>query len=388
MTTENETFISTEGQQDLTIKDKKSNRLRWIDQARGFTMFYLVITLMFPPDGWAERDTNPVFFFLFKHAGTHDTFMTVYDVGAATFIFILGFLLSFSFFKRVDKIGKNEAIKHFALRYGLLFLLGFILVAIDGRLLYKKDDYALLIVKWDVIISIATAGIVSFGFIFIRDLKIRIIAGYAWAFLYQLLMNYAGLKEYAQNSIHGGIFGSIFGYASISIIASALGEYMINEKNTEKDKKNLNFLYFGLANLIIGIVIANIPDFEAAKRQVSFAHDLIAIGATVIGMYIFILIDEKADKEHPILSAMGMNPFLIYAIAEIPTFILKETVGIDLGIGWPGNFIVLAIILGYCILISMKNYKEGKIISTVVIARNFILTLVILGGLALATGII
>ncbi len=373
---------------------KKGERLRWIDQARGFIMIFLVVTAVFPPGEWKDPENSIIMHYLFDHASTTADYMTIFDIGAAAFIFMLGMLMSVSFFSRAEKQGKTAAFKHFAIRYGMLLILGIIIANVpDFEFMKTKDDYWNPIVIWDVIISIAVAGIVSFPFIFIRDLKLRLAAGYIWGILYQILMNYAGLKRYAQESVHGGIFGTIFGYASISIVASVVGEYMIKGK-AEKETKNKNLAIFGGLNLGLGILIAELSRsfdwlaWEASKRQVSFTHNLISWGTTAVGLLVFIYLDQKLDKELTLLQAFGMNPFFVYFIVEVPVFILDETVGDDFGLGWDGNIISLIVFLSYSSAIMLYLYKNKNVISTEKAALYFLLTTAGLAAVLLPLGVL
>ena len=79
-------------EKNLVLEDK--GRLRWIDQARGFIMLYLVLTVALP-DSLTEN--NPILHFLFDHPGTRDTTMTLFDIGTPAFIFVIGLSLSISF---------------------------------------------------------------------------------------------------------------------------------------------------------------------------------------------------------------------------------------------------------------------------------------------------
>ncbi|MHA1819172.1 MAG: hypothetical protein ACTSU2_11375 [Promethearchaeota archaeon] len=365
-------------------------RLRWVDSARGFVMFYLVFTLFFPPEDWRKQEFNSVIYFLFNHAGTQDKYMTLYDVGAAAFIFVLGLMMAVSYKRHIDKEGKAGALKHLVIRYLYMTLLSVVLIFVFYQGFIKHDDAGNIVsisgipvIYWDVVPAITVAGFVSIPFLLIKDWKKRMAAGYIWAIIYQLLMNFAGLKDYAKASVHGGIFGSIFGYAAISIVASALGEYAALSPDGAKEKYK-NIALFGLANLIIGLAIA-IPSmftdlgWEAAKRQVSFTHDLISIGVTVLGMMVFIYIDQFKGKRIHLLEAFGANTFMSYFIGELIEVLLEETVGVDLGLGWAGNLVSLAIGLGIVIAVEWSLYKKGKVISTPKVAVIMAITILALG---------
>jgi len=356
-----------------TIQSERSERYLWIDIARGFIVFYLVVTIAFPSDFSVNLTTpgaqwyNYLLFFLFEHAGTTDTYMTLFDIGAAAFIFLLGFLMAVSYKGRVEKAGKAAAEKHIIIRYLILSGIA-LLIMLVGNFELVEEKAGMLIVSWDVVPAIAAAGWMTYIFLHIKDPKIRLIIGYTIGIIYQLLMNYWILKDYAIESVHGGIFGGFLGYGSISIISSSLGEMMMVKKTdgTQDEKKYKDMLMFGIINFATGVLIAFIPAWEASKRQVSFTHNLISIGVSLIGLWIFAYFNRKKNKDMKFLRAYGMNPFFVYFIVETPNLLLNEIILDDLD---STSLLIAKIILTvvyvlYTSLIMMKFYKNKKVIST------------------------
>ncbi|MBN2155495.1 MAG: hypothetical protein JW776_05595 [Candidatus Lokiarchaeota archaeon] len=375
---------------DQLDTEREHKRLRFIDQGRGFIVLYLVITLVFPPEVWKEADFSIILHYIFDHAPRGATYMTLYDVGAAAFIFILGILLNVAYRRRVEEKGKNKAIMHVLIRYGVLFVLGALIVVVDQGLYKVRYDYVLgyeyIIIGWDVLPSIAVAGLIAFLFISIRNPLYRLIVGYGWGLIYQILMVTTFFKDYAILSSHGGIFGSIFGYASISIIASAVGDYLVDPTKKES-MKYWNLLIFALINYGIGIGINFIPGWEASKRQVSFAHNLISIGVTCFGLFIFSLMDRKLNWELKYLRAFGMYPFFVYFISELPIFLLDMTIGVDLGIEIWGNFIMLVLLLTYTSLLVLWLYKKKKSFSTIKAALIFLAVAIAIAAIGIPLGL-
>lgn len=350
-----------------------SDRLLWIDQARGFIVFYLVFTIAFPNE-FSKNFNDPsgnilnyILFFLFEHAGTTDTFMTLFDVGAAAFIFLLGFLMATSYKSRVEKYGKSAANKHIIIRYLILSAIGFLIMLV-GNFNLVEEESGMWIVSWDVVPAIAAAGWMTFIFIHVDNPRVRLLIGYLIGLIYQLLMVFWILKDYAQASVHGGIFGGFLGYGSISIISSSIGEIMSTKTNdkVEEDKKYTQMLIFGVINFVAGVLIALIPEWEANKREVSFTHNLISIGVTLIGLWVFAYLNRKKNKDMKFLRAYGMNPFFVYFIVETPNLLIREIVGQDLGIdpSWLGKLILTAIFVAYTSIIMMRWYKNKKVMST------------------------
>ncbi len=367
--------------------ERKSTRLRFIDQGRGFVVLYLVITLVFPPEAWRSASFSIFLHYVFDHASASATYMTLYDVGAAAFIFILGMVMNAAYQKRLETKGKKNAVLHILVRYGILFVLGALIVIVDQGTVY--DIHAGLPIpeiNWDVLPTIAVAGLITFLFINIKNPLYRIIAGYLLGLIYQILMVTTFFKDYAIASVNGGIFGSIFSYASISIIASAVGDFLIKPSKKE-DLKYWLLLVFALVNYGVGLGLNFVPGWEASKRQVSFTHNLIAIGITCFGLFIFSLMDRKLNWELKYLRAFGMLPFFVYFIAELPVFIVDMFVGVDLGIEIWGNFIMLAVLVTYTSLIVMWLYKKKKSVSTILTGLIFLGVAVVIVAIGIPLGL-
>lgn len=376
---------SSENENIQNNGDKK--RLRWIDQGRGLIMFLLVLTVAFPPREWKREGS--IMFFIFGHPDPYANYMTIYDIGAASFIFIIGLVFSISFHKRLEREGLSAALKHVFIRYGLLLSLGLLIIFADsGDFVYYREELpGVAIIIWDVIPTLGLVGFIALPFVFIKNPKIRMMIAYGWMIFYQVLMNTTFLKLYASLSIHGGIFGTIFTYSGIMIAATALGDYMFNSE-TEEAKKYKFMAIFGLLNLIGGIGIAFIPGWEASKRKMTFSHGAISIGATVIGLLVFAYLDKKKDKEIAFLQAYGRNPFFTYFLAIVPVFLLENTIGDDLGIGWIGNIIVTSIILTYTTITVWILYKNRSEISTEKATLIFIGVAVVLAIILLGLGVL
>jgi len=327
-------------------------------------------------------------FFFFGHPGPRATYMTIYDIGAAAFIFVIGLVFSISYRRRIERKGLKSAIFHLLTRYGLLLVLGYIVMLVGGDLVkYSNELPGVPILMWDVIPTLGLVGFVTLPFIFIKKYNVRMIIGYLWILLYQILMNTTPLKLYAQLSVHGGIFGMIFGYSGIMIIATALGDYLFYTDVADKIKYR-NMALFGIVNLLGGLLIAFIPGWEASKRQVSFTHCVISLAVCVLGLLVFVYLDRYKDKKLHFFQAFGQNPFLTYLIAATPNLILEETIGNDLGMGWAGNLLFTGILLVYTTIIVLYLYKNRKIISTEKATVIFIGVAIVLGILLISLGIL
>ncbi|MHA1518573.1 MAG: hypothetical protein ACTSRK_00185 [Promethearchaeota archaeon] len=375
----------------IDVKEERfKKRLRWIDQARGFIMLYLVATVAidvdFPSGSIAE--------FFLAHAGREANYMTLFDAGTVGFIFIIGVSMAIAFTKRRERDGLKKTLFHILIRFSGLAVVGLIIVLADngGEIMQDREVGGIIytVVRWDVVIGIALAYILTVPFLFIKNPKIRFLVALGWSLLYQVLLYTTTLRAYAQASSHGGIFGTIFGLTAVSVIASAIGEYLFRDPAPE-DKKYANVFYLGIIMLVSCFLLAYIPGMEAAKRQVSFTYVGISVGVTIIGISLFAYLDRKKDMEMAYLRGFGLNPFFIYFIAEIPVFLFDEIVGVDLGFEtYPiiGNLIVTAVLLLYTSIISIRMYKMRKMLSTEKMSFIGAITLIILAAILLGTGIL
>ncbi len=374
----------------LDIKEERfQKRLRWIDQARGFIMLYLVATVAIDVD----FPEHSILEFFLAHAGRESDYMTLYDAGTVAFIFIIGISMGIAFNRRRERDGLKKTLLHVALRFLGLFLVGFFIVIVGGggKLLKisEVDGVPYEVLRWDVVIAISVAYLLTVPFLFIKNPTIRFYVALGWALIYQVLLYTTSLRAYAQASTHGGIFGTIFGLTAVSVIASSIGEFLYLDPAPE-DKKYLKVFIVGVILLVGCFLLAYIPGMEAAKRQVSFTYVGISAGATIIGISGFAFLDRKKDMEMAYLRGFGLNPFFIYFIVEIPAYLIDEIVGVDLGIEPPiiGNLIITAVLLTYTSIISIRWYKKRKILPTEKMAVYAIIILVILAAILFGAGIL
>ncbi len=374
----------------------EKQRYNWIDQARGFVMFMLVISGLMP-ELW--RKANAVTWFFLEHPddSTHATYMNVYDIGVPAFFFIIGLLMAVSFHKRKDKFGAGPAVLNAVLRWGLIAAVGILFIIIPGVLNGDSPDVwfgevktiapglDVYVVYWDVVISLGVVGLASIPFMFLKRTP-RLVISYAMMAFYQIMVMVPQThwRDYAISSVHGGIFGGIFVLIPIVLIASVVGEFFILDKETPSQEKVKKFLILGLINAIIGIALWLIPGGFPNKRQSTMSWAAISLAVCFFVGYLFIKVDYKDEEYeglHPLnkaritlFKAYGMNPFLVYAIAEIAAVVIDALVGADFFIQLATWLILVPSITAIVLLLAWK----GKAISTTKVALGVIVTVAIL----------
>ncbi len=342
----------------LESRELKIKRYYWIDHARGFIMILLVVALFLPI--WITE--GPARFFLAHPENQQTTtLMNLYDIGVPAFIFIMGFLMPLSFTRRKERDGVKKAVIHMVIRYCIILGLGLLIFIVDGGYLIKESGGELVVVagipviRWDVLPSLGLVGLIAIPFLWLKP-KLRGIVAAGLLIFYQIMLLFSGWREYAIESIHGGILGTIFGLSVVMIWATCFGELLfVNEKLTEKRKYQI-YALGGIVCLIIGLLIMIIPDWYPNKRQITLTYILISTGVTILASFVFIGIDKKLQKPIFILDSYGKSPFLIYVISVLIEFLIVDLIGyeMDLLVAIPMIIVVTVI----AILIDIK----GKIV--------------------------
>jgi len=169
--------------------------------------------------------------------------MSLRDITASAFIFIMGFLFGYVFQKHRNRFGLFRATGFQVYRYGLILILGLLVSFLESGSLFRTRSLpggeTITVVIWDVLHTIGLVGLVGIPFLFLSP-KYRFPAGYLMIAFYQIMLcnDSTGWKLYTIKSIHGGVLGACFAFSGQLIIASALGEYFFS-KCGEGQKKDL-----------------------------------------------------------------------------------------------------------------------------------------------------
>lgn len=380
-------------------------RLEWVDMARGFIMLYLIATIAFP--GGTSLDIGSILIVkgLFTNAAVGIGRATLFDMGTPVFIFILGFTLPISFRKRKEEKGANAAVKYILFRYLILFVLGFIIAnfelnfvqyysfSMETKYIFSGEvplihRPVLFIANWGVVINIAVSGLIGFLFMGVRNPKYRFFLGYGWLLLYQIGLSVTNFQIYALESVNGGLFGSIFGYGAIAIIATSMGDYIFFSDQVAT-KKYRALLIFGIINYLIPFIFYLkidlvelqffIEGFELSAYFVNFSFVLTSIGVACIGLWLFYQINVMLKKAVPWLAMFGTSAFFLYFIAVVPNMLFEKIKTLITGgaeISWWISLIWGLIILTYCSIVAWLLYKNNKIISTTKTSLIFLVTII------------
>lgn len=330
-------------------RELKIKRYYWIDHARGFIMILLVVTEFLPI---AIREAAR-FFLAHPENQRTTTMMNFYDVGAPAFIFVMGLLMPVSFFHRKERDGVKKAVIHIVIRYGIILALGLVVILIDQGSFIKTVD-GLIIVVWDVLPTLGLVGLIALPFLWLKP-KIRAIIASGMLIFYQIML-YFGWREYAIESVHGGIFGTIFGFSAFMIYSTCLGELLILNKDYSEKKKYQIYAIIGIICFAGGLLISFIPEWYANKRQSTLTYIIISMGVSILLSFIFIGIDKKLQKPIIVLDSYGKSPFLIYIIAILLEFLISDIIGYEM------DLLVGILMIALITIIAIFLDKKGKIV--------------------------
>jgi hypothetical protein len=200
------------------------------------------------------------------------------------------------------------------------------------------------------------------------------------------------MQTYALQSINGGIFGSIFGYGSIAIIGTAMGDYVFFSDQVAT-KKYRALLIFGVINYLVPFIFYLgidgvelqffIEGYPISKYFVNFSFVTTALGIACMGLWLFYTIQTRFKKNAPWLRIFGMSPFLIYFIAWLPDAIFEQiTTGVlnlngDTSlIPWWISLAWGLVVIIYCTVIAWLLYRKNKQVSTVKTSLIFLVAVV------------
>jgi hypothetical protein len=362
------------------VAREKPGRFLFVDCWRGFIIVYMLISITLPED-WFK--ISPILEFLFIHPARNAFTMHLIDVGATSFVFILGLMYSVTFQRRRQEKGTWAAVRHVLLRYGMILALGFciVFVTFDSLVYTTADDLVvgapdLVVLAWDVIPALGLVGFVGLPFLFLKK-KMRLICGYIWLGFYGVML---ALNEYtrwasrAVSAIHGGILFGIFAFGAAQIMASAIGEYLVDGFKGNRGKFLAQLGVFAGFNFLAGLVLIQ------AQETFVPGYVLVATSTTVLGWYLFMYFQEYTKYRMRILQAYGRNPFFVYLITVIPMVIVYEVVftGSHAVFEWD---LFLAIVGFWAVNIAIvwALYKKGKQVRTEIVALVGIAVLLGLG---------
>lgn len=269
------------------LMNKISNRIKSIDQLRGFAVVAMILV-----NYLAFYKHTPV---LLKHAP--GTGLTLADIVAPLFMFIIGLLYRKSLFRRISIQGKTGAWGHFLQRYFIIFLIGLL-----GSCIGKGS----IAFHWGVFQTIGLSGLIILPFIG-RKYYHRIAVAVLFLLFYQtfILPSY---KYDILNADHGGPL-AVVSWSTILLLSSFCGDFLNEGINLNSINK---ILVLGVTWLASGTALAIL--IPVSKHEVNMAFILITTGISSLLFLLFLLVNDIFKINLPTLGILGRNAFLLYLL--------------------------------------------------------------------------
>ncbi|MFQ6069181.1 MAG: heparan-alpha-glucosaminide N-acetyltransferase domain-containing protein [Candidatus Aminicenantales bacterium] len=306
-------------------------RIPSIDFYRG-----TVISLMILANFFHYFETIPGWL---KHAGLFEG-LNFIDLGAPIFFFILGIGFALSLEKRLLGHGLKKSIIHFILRYGTLWIFGFL-----GVLILSFD----LVFGWNVLMALGFSGLVVFPLMFLKP-PYRMGAGVLLLLGYQFII----LPQYSEKILAvdmGGYFAAL-SWGGLILMASWWWP-LIKEGNTKKI--NLHALVVSLASIIISAAVSLVA--QPNKPLASMSYILLSYAVAVAALALFVNTENYFPGKFPPLKTMGKNPLFIYMFHGVLVELSKSVLKPDLR----GTIVILfgLILLSACFLVARSLERKN-----------------------------
>ncbi|MBN1862697.1 MAG: DUF1624 domain-containing protein [Dehalococcoidales bacterium] len=272
----------------LVVVSPVENRVKSLDLLRG-----LAIVLMIIVNALAAYEATPSWL-----GHTPGVGYTIADVVAPMFLFSIGISYELSFSRRLASQGKRQTIRHFMIRYLILFCFGFF-----GELLVLKR------VSWDVLSVIGTVGIYSLPFMFLRP-RLRLAVALIPFVAYQLALSLGARTPLIDMGMGHPVSTPAWGFIVIS--ASVLGNQL-----QRKDFRHMSGVLgrWGAALTLAGILLTLAIPWN--KHIVSASYIVFSSGLAALAMLVFHLFSDVLKLRLPLLGAVGRNALALYILSSL-----------------------------------------------------------------------
>lgn len=253
-----------------------------VDRLRG-----ALVVLMVIGDYLSGIQAVPAFL---KHAP--DIGLTVADLVAPAFVFIIGLNYGGSFLKR-SQSSVTSAYRYFLWRYLGLIGIGAVIVA-GGTMVGRPTD-------WGVLQAIGVAGLICLLVIRLSTTW-RFVIGMALLGGYQYLLDQVMLQT-VLNSVHGGLFGAL-SWAALLILSTAVADVWRKGFAPFLPCTGLLVVAAALSTLVVPV----------SKHRVSLSYILITLALSAAVFLALKAIDRFRQWKPGILCWWGQNALALYLI--------------------------------------------------------------------------
>jgi predicted acyltransferase len=228
--------------------------------------------------------------------------ITLPDLGAPLFIVAIGLTFGLSLQRRWARDGPARALWHFLRRAIILFAIGLAMAVIWTFLGLNQSG-----IYWGVLQSIAVAIMLALPFLRLPSLA-RAGAGLLLLAVYQLLVVSHWLNLVVA-SPYGGLPGCL-GWASLLILATSCSDPLFQPAGREWALPAAGFV-------AVAGALGFSPVVPISKTRISATYVLLALGISILLLWVFHLLVDRRGVRIPRLAALGKNPLLNYLLQYV-----------------------------------------------------------------------
>ncbi len=302
-------------------------RYQFIDQFRGLTVLFLAISWitwelgkmrLVPPiidHGWQFFDANHV---TWNWLDMENQFYTIIDLGSSLFMFILGVTIPISFKSKQEKFGTKGAI-----------------IRLQAVTDFFNVNYRGLLLGQNSVLSALGLGTLVGGVAtwLVKNPDRRALIAVALLAIHGTLYLIPGLSAFRHNSgtsvvwIEGSSFFDKFmipyellSFGAISIMGTCFWDWFDKDKPVEAIKSR--HLPVAMYSLVACFIVMWFIPFE--HHDLTVSQDLLAISTGYFLLVLFFSFERLFKFKAPLLTPMGRNALVLYAIGIIPGTVLGE----------------------------------------------------------------
>jgi len=292
---------------DTPLRAGTGARIASMDQFRGFAIFMMIFV-----NHAGDFDSMP---WMLHH---HREGMSINDIVAPIFLFVVGMGFRLSFLRRVKKDNLAHARWAAAGRYIFLTIL--------GAAIYQGY-------WWDALTDIGLGGLLAVWAMH-RKPPVRVGAACAYLALFQAIFSLTGYGAWVmEHSLNGGPLGPLSW--AFPLLMGSLAYDFLATKNLRRITQS--FLAWGLILSATGwLLTLRWPGIKAAwpftAYGMSAPYPLYATGLCFFLLLGFVHLCDRFHLHIPHLSVLGLNPLVLYVtqlvVIEVSHFFIPHTASI------------------------------------------------------------
>ena len=255
-------------------------------------------------------------------------FYTIIDLGSSLFMFILGVTIPISIKNTQKRFGTAGAIERLSIRVGAFIGLQAVIDLFDV-------NYRGLLLGQNSVLSALGLGTLtgSLAVLLVKNPDRRVLIAIGLMCLHGTLYLIPGLAVFRHNSSTsipwmgpGTFFDEymipfeMMSFGAISIMGTCFWDWFNKENPVESIKKR--HLPVAIYSLVFCFVIMWFIPFE--HHDLSVSQDLLAISSGYFLLVLFFCMETVFKFKLPLLTPMGRNALILYAVGIIPGTLFGE----------------------------------------------------------------